>query len=127
MWDRVAARTGLMLFLVTTVFILAWTPYWVMYYLMYNYPNSISVLVQLHVINLLGSSYYVNNAVNPIIYTFVNKTFRDEIFNIILCREGRTDNSTGQTTMRTQLQVKNGKPAEYTLAGGANQKASAQC
>ena len=87
--DHVTARTGMMLFLVTTVFILAWTPYWTMYLLMYNFPATIPILVEKHVMNLFGSSYYINNAVNPIIYTFVNKTFRDEIVSILKCQPQR--------------------------------------
>ena len=85
--DNITARTGMMLFLVTTVFILSWTPYWVMYLVMYNWESGVTVLMELHLVFLLGCSYYVNNAVNPIIYTFVNKAFRDEIISILQCKE----------------------------------------
>ncbi|XP_075244174.1 uncharacterized protein LOC142338348 [Convolutriloba macropyga] len=100
--DHVTARTGMMLFLVTTVFILSWTPYWTMYLLMYNFPDSISLLVQKHVINIFGSSYYINNAVNPIIYTFVNKTFRDEIISILRCQPQRMQGGGGFMVARTE-------------------------
>ena len=60
-------RTAFMLFVVTVAFVVSYTPAFLMALLILNY-NMIIVY-----------SYFANNVVNPVIYAFMNKNFRDDL------------------------------------------------
>ncbi len=68
-----------MLFVVTTLFFLSWLPFWVIK-IGHTYSNiwenrSSSVEA---VYRLLNHLFYLNNAVNPLVYTIFNSSFRDD-------------------------------------------------
>jgi cholecystokinin A receptor/hypocretin (orexin) receptor 2 len=66
-------RTALMLFVVTLVFILAFLPSWLMAH----------GVVPFHA--LVFYFYFAYNVCNPIIYAFMNPTFRKELQELICC------------------------------------------
>ncbi|XP_074646160.1 uncharacterized protein LOC141902370 isoform X2 [Tubulanus polymorphus] len=70
-------KTAKMLFLVTLVFVLSWVP-----------PNLINLKLVPYS-SLVFSLFYVNNVANPIIYSFLNKRFRDDIKRLFkrMCRK----------------------------------------
>ncbi|ESO91255.1 hypothetical protein LOTGIDRAFT_153686 [Lottia gigantea] len=63
-------RTAFMLFVVTVVFIIAFLPSWLM----------AKRLIQFNII--IFYMYFVYNVANPVIYSFMNQTFRKELKNV---------------------------------------------
>ncbi|XP_035678836.1 probable G-protein coupled receptor No18 [Branchiostoma floridae] len=83
-------RVAKLLLLVTSVFILSWLPYWVISLYDIDRPSwllSQPEPVQRTVV-FFSNFYFINNAANPIIYTFVQKDFRDRLAKLFKC--GRT-------------------------------------
>ncbi|XP_033726480.1 LOW QUALITY PROTEIN: neuropeptide S receptor-like [Pecten maximus] len=73
------SHTNTMLFLVTLVFIVSFVPYLVLAFLRTfqmktKQPSSLSAAVQ----HFFLRSYFLNSAINPIVYCFVSKHFRQE-------------------------------------------------
>ena len=86
----VASRTAFMLVLVTGVFVLSWLPYWVINLMaMTSYFHDVSQ-AEIFVALFFNSLFYINNAVNPIIYTFVSSSFRKDIKEHVFCTPKRT-------------------------------------
>ncbi|XP_078606797.1 uncharacterized protein LOC144879329 [Branchiostoma floridae x Branchiostoma japonicum] len=83
-------RVAKLLLLVTSVFILSWLPYWVISLYDIDRPSwllSQPEPVQRTVV-FFSNFYFINNAANPIIYTFVQKDFRERLAKLFKC--GRT-------------------------------------
>ncbi|XP_035678835.1 D(4) dopamine receptor-like [Branchiostoma floridae] len=80
-------RVAKLLLLVTLVFVLSWLPFWVLSLLEVANPRYLAgkptALVQ--AVALINDLYFVNNAANPIIYTFVQKSFRQRVVKLFLC------------------------------------------
>eukprot|EP00058_Branchiostoma_floridae_P002028 XP_002587516.1 hypothetical protein BRAFLDRAFT_99409 [Branchiostoma floridae] len=80
-------RVAKLLLLVTLVFVLSWLPFWVLSLLEVANPRYLAgkptALVQ--AVALINDLYFVNNAANPIIYTFVQKSFRQKVVKLFLC------------------------------------------
>ncbi|KAK3105704.1 hypothetical protein FSP39_003839 [Pinctada imbricata] len=73
--DRLAnIKTAVMLFTVAVVFIIAFLPAWLM---------ALDLITHIQVIFYM---YFVYNVVNPIIYAFMNPTFRQDIRKIVFRR-----------------------------------------
>ncbi|KAL8558022.1 hypothetical protein ACOMHN_049283 [Nucella lapillus] len=66
-------RTAVMLFVVTVVFVLAFLPSWLMAH----------GVVHFHAVVFYG--YFIYNVSNPIIYAFINPTFRKELKDVVRC------------------------------------------
>ena len=78
-------KAAKVLFLVTAVFFLSWLPFFILricYTIDKNYwtDNSPARMVLEHFLNHF---FYLNNAVNPIIYSLINKNFRHDCYSII--------------------------------------------
>ncbi|OWF38832.1 cardioacceleratory peptide receptor-like [Mizuhopecten yessoensis] len=73
------SRTNTMLFLVTLVFILSFVPYLILAYIR-TFQSETHNTSSLHkaIQQLFLRSYFLNSAVNPIVYCFVCKHFRQE-------------------------------------------------
>lgn len=74
-----ATRTNTMLFLVTLVFIVSFVPYLILAFLrtfQINAPTPTALERALQ--HLFLRSYFLNSAINPILYCFVSKPFREE-------------------------------------------------
>lgn len=67
-------RTAAMLFVVTAVFLIAFLPAWLMAYQLLEYNQVIFYM------------YFVYHAVNPFIYAFMNKSFRDDLGKVLKCQ-----------------------------------------
>jgi cholecystokinin A receptor len=67
-------RTAAMLFVVTAVFIVAFLPAWLMAH----------KLVPYNMVIFYG--YFAYNVANPIVYAFMNKTFRRDLKDVFDCR-----------------------------------------
>ena len=69
-----------MLSLVTVVFFVSWLPFLVFKALMTSNPDvwTDNMIAGNVFVNLLNHLFYLNNAINPLIYTFVNSNFREE-------------------------------------------------
>ena len=77
-------KTAKMLFLVTLVFFLSWLPFWVLKIITIVSPYITWDVFEHNVIlKFLYHLFYINNAVNPIIYTFINRHFIVDIRNFI--------------------------------------------
>lgn len=70
-------RTALMLFVVTLVFILTFLPSWLMAHTVVSFNAVVFYL------------YFAYNVSNPIIYAFMNPTFRRELRDVVSCRNVR--------------------------------------
>ena len=68
-------KTAVMLFVVTLVFMVAFMPAWLM----------VHNIITLHLV--LFYLYFVYNVANPIIYAFMNNTFRIELKRLFHCRD----------------------------------------
>ena len=81
----VASRTAFMLLLVTAVFVLSWLPYWVINLMaMTSYFHDVAQ-PKVQMALMFNSLFYINNAVNPIIYTFASSNFRNDIKDHVFC------------------------------------------
>jgi len=67
-------RTAAMLFVVTIVFLVAFLPAWLMGLTLIEYNEVIFYM------------YFVYHVANPIIYAFMNKSFRDDLGKVIKCQ-----------------------------------------
>jgi len=67
-------RTAAMLFVVTIVFLVAFLPAWLMGLTLIEYNEVIFYM------------YFVYHVANPIIYAFMNKSFRDDLAKVIKCQ-----------------------------------------
>ncbi|CAH1270832.1 ADRA2B [Branchiostoma lanceolatum] len=80
-------RVAKLLLLVTSVFILSWLPYWVIS--LYDVDKPSWLLLQPEAVKrtvvFFSNFYFINNAANPIIYTFVQKDFRDRLVKLFKC------------------------------------------
>ena len=80
-----------MLFVVTSLFYLSWLPFWILKFANIGHPglwedqSSSGELLYA----FLNHLYFINNAINPLIYTFANYNFREDcrqVFRRIRCR-----------------------------------------
>ena len=73
-------RGSKILFIVTAVFFISWIPFWVLrirgafYHSDWGSEDEALGLLQ----SFLNHLFYINNAVNPIIYVFINSKFIEE-------------------------------------------------
>ena len=85
-----ASRTAFMLVLVTAVFVFSWLPYWIINLIaMTNHFHEASKTETLIAL-FFSSLFYINNAVNPIIYTFVSSSYRNDIKKHAFCSSGNS-------------------------------------
>jgi hypothetical protein len=78
-------KAAKMLFLVTAVYFLSWMPFLVMricYSLNSGYWES-TTKTRYQIENFLNHMFYLNNAANPIIYTIINKNFRNDCRTVL--------------------------------------------
>ncbi|XP_076472302.1 uncharacterized protein LOC143301795 [Babylonia areolata] len=75
--NPVPSRTTFMLFVVTVVFILNYVPFLVSEALLYSHPEN-PVWKDVNIRYFLLRSYYLNSAVNPVVYCFCCARFRFE-------------------------------------------------
>ncbi|KAI8501885.1 hypothetical protein Bbelb_202970 [Branchiostoma belcheri] len=84
-----------LLLLVTLVFVLSWLPFWVLSLYEVAHPGYLAgkptALVQ--AVALINDLYFVNNAANPIIYTFVQKSFRQRVLVGLAVLRGYTQDT----------------------------------
>ncbi|XP_069128850.1 5-hydroxytryptamine receptor 1D-like [Argopecten irradians] len=73
-------KAAKILFLVTAVFLLSWMPFWVIRFLWIFAPSFMSAQTETEeaVEHFFMHLFYLNNAVNPVIYTIINRNFREE-------------------------------------------------
>ncbi|XP_006812028.1 5-hydroxytryptamine receptor 1B-like [Saccoglossus kowalevskii] len=74
---RIMNSTAKMLLLATIVFIVTWVPHWIIRFLpssLINEGDSFGFICM----KFIEYMFVVNNAVNPVIYCFVNKRFRED-------------------------------------------------
>ncbi|XP_038053909.1 D(2) dopamine receptor-like [Patiria miniata] len=73
-------KTTRMLFITSVVFLLTWLPYWIYVaatFASYSDPMFNAIMEQLSV------TFYVNNAVNPLIYGLANRRFRKDCKTVL--------------------------------------------
>lgn len=81
-------RTALMLFVVTFLYILFFSPSMIAtYYNLIQSLNGRSVLGENDKFILIFYLYYMNSAINPMIYCFLNPTFRKDLTKIFFSRD----------------------------------------
>ncbi|XP_052692621.1 uncharacterized protein LOC128170898 isoform X2 [Crassostrea angulata] len=81
-----ARKTTFMLFTVTIVYILTFLPFCVLSIIDLHRPHlqmNDASIVELNFYHLLFRSYMLSMAVNPIIFSFLNKHFRSECFSLL--------------------------------------------
>lgn len=76
-------RAAKILFLVTAVFLLSWLPFFILRIcdtagLKWMNTQSLKVLE-----HFLNHCFYINNAANPVIYSVINKSFRQEAWKLL--------------------------------------------
>ena len=90
------SKTGKMLLLATVVFVLTWTARFVMWVISYMLDERWDQMreeedVVFAFLSLLQHLYYTTPAVNPAIYSFVNKKFKEdcvrEVKKMNCCRD----------------------------------------
>lgn len=64
-------KTAAMLFVVTVGFVISFLPSWLMGLKIVPFQISVFYL------------FYINNVINPIIYAFMNRTFREDLFQLV--------------------------------------------
>ena len=92
--------------LVVLIFILCWAPYHI--YFIYSYHNP-SITRKEYIMHIYLFFYWLamcNTCVNPIIYYWMNRRFRD-YFNIILCCISRTIRKCDISGKEPVLQISN--------------------
>lgn len=78
---------------VITVYILCWTPYWVIQLTMlYTEPDQSTFLVIIHLVT--SCLTYSNSAVNPILYAFLSDNFKKSFLKACTCAAGKDVNAT---------------------------------
>jgi hypothetical protein len=71
-----------MLFIITVIFVISFLPYLIISILNGmddHFWNDMST-GELVIINLLMRTYFINNMVNPIVYWFLDKKFKQEVY-----------------------------------------------
>ncbi|KAH3897227.1 cholecystokinin receptor type A-like [Dreissena polymorpha] len=86
-----AGRTTLILFIVTLVFVLSFVPYLALTSIRYISPEKIEKISNsgMMMYHFALRSYLLNSAVNPLIYCFLNRKFREKVkllFKSVFCR-----------------------------------------
>ncbi|XP_033740681.1 G-protein coupled receptor 84-like [Pecten maximus] len=73
-------KAAKILFLVTALFLLSWLPFWVIRFLWLFAPSYMSTQSETGnaIEHFFMHLFYLNNAANPVIYTIINKNFREE-------------------------------------------------
>lgn len=64
-------KTAAMLFVVTIAFIISFLPSWLMGLRVVKFNLIVFYM------------FYINNVINPVIYAFMNRTFRDDLFQLV--------------------------------------------
>ena len=90
--NSLVSRTAFMLVLVTAVFVFSWLPYWIINMIaMTHYFHGVSQ-TETMIALFFSSLFYINNAVNPIIYTFASSSFRKDIQKHAFCSSNNGNN-----------------------------------
>ena len=76
----VQKRTSIMLLLVTSVFLISWTPPMVMSFIMLSRENAETNPV---IRDIVYTVVLINHAINPVIYVVVNKRFRKDCIKVL--------------------------------------------
>ncbi|KAL8581951.1 hypothetical protein ACOMHN_027933 [Nucella lapillus] len=76
--QRIPSRTTLMLFVLTALFVVNFLPYLILEAMLALEPTSSLWKWNLSVLLVLFRSYYLNSAVNPVVYSFCSARFRYE-------------------------------------------------
>ena len=90
-YQRTRYKTAMILLTVTVVFLLTWTPFWILYLVFFIHPEFWDNMdyVQQNIFRMLRFLYMINHAINPVIYAFAHKQFRDDlkaVFKKLCCR-----------------------------------------
>ncbi|XP_013379587.1 D(2) dopamine receptor A [Lingula anatina] len=82
---QLASKGAKVLFLVTLVFALSWAPFWVIKFASMINPNfwPEKTFVDIAFKVLLMHAFYLNNAINPILYTLMNKAFATDVKDVV--------------------------------------------
>ncbi|XP_077998112.1 D(2) dopamine receptor A-like [Glandiceps talaboti] len=72
-------KTAKMLLLVTITYIVTWIPYWIFVFIPLEFWQTVTPWVK-EFCMFWKYFYVINNAINPIIYSFVNRQFRQDSF-----------------------------------------------
>ncbi|XP_013411742.1 uncharacterized protein LOC106174629 [Lingula anatina] len=82
---QLAPKGAKVLFLVTLVFALSWVPFWVIKFASLINPNfwPEKTFVDIAFKVLLMHAFYLNNAINPILYTLMNKAFATDLRDVV--------------------------------------------
>ncbi len=80
-YQRTRYKTAKILLTVTVVFLVTWFPFWAMYLENFLHPDFWDKMsyAEQNVMRILRYLYMLNHAVNPVIYTFTNKQFREDL------------------------------------------------
>ena len=90
-YQRTRYKTAMILLTVTVVFLLTWTPFWLLYIVFWidnEFWDNMNYTEQ-NIFRMLRYMYMINHAINPVIYAFAHKQFRDDtkcVFKKICCR-----------------------------------------
>ena len=77
-------KAAKILFLVTAVFLISWLPFFILrvcYTIDKSYWNDYSPARKV-IEHFLNHCFYINNAINPVIYSVINKNFRQECMKL---------------------------------------------
>ena len=91
-YQRTRYKTAMILLTVTVVFLLTWTPFWILYLIFFiqnNFWDNMNFVEQ-NIYRILRFLYMINHAINPVIYAFAHKQFRDDlkmVFKKLCCRD----------------------------------------
>ena len=90
-YQRTGYKTAMILLTVTVAFLLTWTPFWLLHIVTYVDPEFWDNLnyTEQNIFRMLRYMYMINHAINPVIYAFAHKQFRDDmksVFKKICCR-----------------------------------------
>ncbi len=80
-YQRTRYRTAMILLTVTIVFLLTWLPFWILCLVAYIDQDfwETQTYAEQNVFRILRYLYMVNHAVNPVIYAFAHKQFREDL------------------------------------------------
>ena len=90
-YQKTRYKTAMILLTVTVVFLLTWTPFWILHVVVYvdNDFWDNQTYTEQNIFRMLRYMYMINHAINPVIYAFAHKQFRDDmktVFKKICCR-----------------------------------------
>ena len=90
-YQRTRYKTAMILLTVTVIYLLTWTPFWILYIVFYVETDFWDKMdyVEQNAYRMLRYMYMINHAINPVIYAFAHKQFRDDlktVFKKICCR-----------------------------------------